>query len=52
MTCDFQQCSILTRIDSDEPWQSPDRLRNSGLTLPLVMISHYTIIYSHLQLKM
>ena len=29
MTCDFQQCGILTSVDSDEPWQPPFKLRNS-----------------------
>ena len=29
LTCDFQQCGILTRVDSDEPVQSPVKLRNS-----------------------
>ena len=28
-TCDFQQCRILTSVDSDEPVQSPFKLRNS-----------------------
>ena len=28
-TCDFQQCGILTRADSDEPVQPPFKLRNS-----------------------
>ena len=28
-TCDFQQCGILTWIDSDEPMQPPSKLRNS-----------------------
>ena len=28
-TCDFQQCSILTSVDSDEPVQPPFTLRNS-----------------------
>ena len=28
-TCDFQQCGILTRVDSDEPLQHPLRLWNS-----------------------
>ena len=27
-TCDFQQCGILTSVGSDEPVQSPFRLRN------------------------
>ena len=27
--CDFQQCGILTSIDSDEPLQPPFKLRNS-----------------------
>ena len=26
---DFQQCGILTSVDSDEPVQPPDKLRNS-----------------------
>ena len=29
MTCDFQQCGILTSVDSDEPVQPPFKLRNS-----------------------
>ena len=29
VTCDFQQCGILTSVDSDEPMQSPVKLRNS-----------------------
>ena len=28
-TCDFQQCGILTSIDSDQPMQAPFKLRNS-----------------------
>ena len=28
-TCDFQQCGILTWIDSDKPVQPPFKLRNS-----------------------
>ena len=28
-TCDFQQCGILTSVDSDEPVQAPFKLRNS-----------------------
>ena len=31
MTCDFQQCGILTNVDSDESMQSPLKLRNSKL---------------------
>ena len=27
--CDFQQCGILTTVDSDEPVQPPLKLRNS-----------------------
>ena len=27
--CDFQQCGILTSVDSDEPVQPPVKLRNS-----------------------
>ena len=29
VSCDFQQCGILTIVDSDEPVQPPFRLRNS-----------------------
>ena len=29
MTCDFQQCGILTSVDSDEPVQHPFKLINS-----------------------
>ena len=29
VTCDFQQCGILTSVDSDEPVQPPVKLRNS-----------------------
>ena len=28
-TCDFQQCGILTCVNSDEPVQPPIKLRNS-----------------------
>ena len=28
-TCDFQQCDILTSVDSDEPVKPPFELRNS-----------------------
>ena len=31
MTHDFQQCGILTSIDSDEPVQPPLKLRNSQM---------------------
>ena len=27
--CDFQQCGILTSVDSDKPVQPPFKLRNS-----------------------
>ena len=27
--CDFQQCGIFTSVDSDEPVQTPFKLRNS-----------------------
>ena len=30
-TCDFQQCGILTSVDSDEPVQPPFKRRNSEL---------------------
>ena len=40
MTCDFQQCGILTSVDSDEPVQPPYKLRNSKLCL----ISSLTVI--------
>ena len=28
-TCDFQQCGVLTSVDSDEPVQPPFKLRKS-----------------------
>ena len=28
-TCDYQQCGVLTSVDSDEPMQPPFKLRNS-----------------------
>ena len=31
MTCDFQQCGILTSVDSDEPVKPPFKLRNSNV---------------------
>ena len=30
VTCDFQQCGILTSVDSDEPVQPVFKLRNSN----------------------
>ena len=36
MTCDFQQCGILTSVDSDEPLQPPSKLRNSKWCLAVV----------------
>ena len=32
-TCDFQQCGILSSVDSDEPLQPPFKLRGSKLWL-------------------
>ena len=29
VTCDFQQCGILTRVDSDKPLKTPLKLRNT-----------------------
>ena len=31
MTGDFQQCGILTSVDSDEPVQPPVKLRNQSV---------------------
>ena len=36
MTCDFQQCGILTSVDSDEPVQPAFKLRNSVSSLTLI----------------
>ena len=36
MTCDFQQCDILTSVDSDEPLQPPFKLRNFKWCLAVV----------------
>ena len=33
VACDFQQCGILTCVDSDEPVQSPLKLRHSKCCL-------------------
>ena len=30
MTCDFQQCNILTSVDSDEPVQPPFKVRTAN----------------------
>ena len=40
MTCDFQQCDILTSVDSNEPVQPPLKLRNSR---PLVKSGYQKI---------
>ena len=40
MTCDFQQCGILTSVDSDEPEQPPVKLRTSKRCL----VSSLTLI--------
>ena len=47
MTCDFQQCDILTSVDSDEPVQSPFKLWNSKWC----SVSRLTVIeyYSDMQ---
>ena len=29
VTCDLEQCDILTSVDLDEPVQSPFKIRNS-----------------------
>ena len=29
VACDFQQCGILTSVDTDEPLQPPFKIRNS-----------------------
>ena len=41
-TCDFQQCGILTSVDSDEPVQPPVKLRNSKCfsVISLTVIEH------------
>ena len=44
VTCDFQQCGILTCVDSDEPLQPPFKLRNSewcsGSSLTIIEYSN------------
>ena len=40
VTCDFQQCGILTSMDSDDPVQPPFKLRNSKWDL----VSSLTVI--------
>ena len=50
VTCDFQQCSILKWIDSDEPLQPPFKLRNSNscsvssLTVIRLATAHQTAL--------
>ena len=39
-TCDFQQCGILTSVDSDKPVQPPYKLRNSKWR----SVSSFTVI--------
>ena len=59
MTCDFQQCDILTGIDSDEPLQPTFKLRNSndvqsvcaGWSEPL-LVAHTTLFESHVTAQM
>ena len=40
MTCDFQQCGILTGVESDEPVQHHFKLRNSKIC----SVSSFTIV--------
>ena len=40
VTCDFQQCGILTCVDSDKPVQPPFKLRNSKWC----SVSSFTVI--------
>ena len=40
MTCDFQECGIVTSVDSDEPVQPPFKLRN----LKWCLVSSLTLI--------
>ena len=40
VTCDFQQCGVLTSVDSAEPVQPPFKLRN----LKWCSVSSLTII--------
>ena len=43
-TCDFQQCDILTSVDSDKPGQPPFKLRNSKCC----SVSSLTLCWSHI----
>ena len=40
MTCDYQQCDILTNVDSDEPVQPPFKLRNSKIYNDVQLVAH------------
>ena len=54
MTCDFQQCYILTSVDSEEPVQPPFKLKNSNsnslFTQDYNVTSMRSIIYIHILL--
>ena len=43
MTCDFQQCGILTSVDSDVTEQPPFKLRNFKLCLASSLVFIYRL---------
>ena len=42
MTCDFQQCGILTSVDSKEPVKHPLKLRNPNGVQSVALQSYIT----------
>ena len=53
MTCDFQQCGILTSVDSDEPVQPLFKLRYSKCCLvsSLTFIDIHTLVNVYVTLS-
>ena len=48
MTCDFQQCGILTSVDSDEPVQPPFKLETPNDVQSGAQHSDQTVCMSQL----
>ena len=49
MVCDFQQCGILTSVDSDEPVQPPCKLRSSKWCSVSTSLSNLRVASCELQ---
>ena len=44
LTCDFQQCGILTSVDSDEPVKPPFKLRKTTFDSTVFKKSTFSIV--------